>query len=77
MSKVFGHDVALVTIVAPALVTPTIIRDPSDDAILAAALGASADLIVSGDAHLLNLKSLQGIEIVTAATAESRITSGV
>ena len=66
---------SLVTIAAPALITPTIARDPSDDAILAAALGARADLIVSGDAHLLNLKSFQGIEIVTAATADSRITT--
>jgi uncharacterized protein len=64
---------ALVTIVAPALITPTILRDPTDDAVLAAAIGARADLIVSGDAHLLNLKSFQGIDIVTAATADVRI----
>jgi uncharacterized protein len=73
VAEVFGHHVALVTIVAPALMTPTIIRDPSDDAILAAALDASADMIVSGDAHLLNLKTFQGIDIVTAAIANERI----
>jgi hypothetical protein len=28
---------------------------------------------VSGDAHLLNLKSFHGIDIVTAATADGRI----
>jgi len=68
--------VALVTIVMPALITPTIAPDPADDAVLAVAVGASADLIVSGDEHLLNLKSFQGIDIVTAAAAEGRINAG-
>ena len=72
-ARVFADYVALVTIAAPALITPTILRDPTDDAVLAAAIGARADLIVSGDAHLLNLKSFQGIDIVTAATADVRI----
>ena len=31
--------------------------DPDDDHVLACALAAQADFIVSGDAHLLNLKS--------------------
>jgi uncharacterized protein len=43
--------------------------------VLAAALAAQADLIVSGDAHLLDLKSFQGIEIVTAAAVVGRIGS--
>jgi predicted nucleic acid-binding protein len=34
--------------------SPTITRDPADDIVLAAAIGGRADLIVSGDAHLLN-----------------------
>ena len=37
--------------------------------VLATALAAQADLIVSGDAHLLDLKTFQGIHIVTAASA--------
>ncbi len=41
--------------------------------VLAAALAAQADLIVSGDAHLLDLKRLQGIDIVAAAIAVERI----
>jgi putative PIN family toxin of toxin-antitoxin system len=72
-ARVFVDYMALVTIVAPALITPTILRDPTDDAVLAAAIGARADPIVSGDAHLLNLKSFQGIDIVTAVTADVRI----
>jgi uncharacterized protein len=75
VSDVFDGYAALVTIVAPAGITPTVIRDPADDHVLAAALGAQADLIVSGDAHLLDLGKFQSIEIVTAATAVERIGS--
>ena len=44
-------------------------RDPDDDAVLACALAAQADLIVSGDADLLTLQTYDGIRIVDAATA--------
>jgi uncharacterized protein len=71
--RVFIDYLALVTIIAPAVITPTITLDPADDAVLATALGGSVDLIVSGDAHLLNLKSFHNIDIVTAAVVESRI----
>jgi len=49
------------------------LRDPDDAAVLACALGAGADLIVSGDADLLSLKSFQGIPIVTAAESLRRL----
>jgi putative PIN family toxin of toxin-antitoxin system len=75
VSDGFDGYAALVTIVAPAGITPTVIRDPADDHVLAAALGAPADLIVSGDAHLLDLAEFQSIQIVTAATAVERIGS--
>jgi uncharacterized protein len=55
--------------VVPAQITPTVIADPDDDAVLAAALGAHADLIVSGDAHLLNLKRFHHIHILTVNEA--------
>lgn len=44
-----------------------------DDHVLACALAAKADLIVSGDAHLLNLKTYQGVPIVSAAEALARL----
>lgn len=41
-------------------------EDPDDDKFLACAVSAKADVIVSGDAHLLNLKKFKGCPIVTA-----------
>lgn len=64
---------ASVTLVTPALILPTIEHDPDDDAVLACALAAQVDLIVSGDAHLLNLKHFQRIPIMTAALAVASI----
>lgn len=62
----------LAHLVTPALILPTA-PDPDDDHVLACALAAQADLIVSGDAHLLNLKSYQHIPVVTAAAALAQI----
>jgi putative PIN family toxin of toxin-antitoxin system len=70
---VFDGYAALTTIVVPAIIHPTIVNDPSDDAVLACALGAKAELIVSGDRHVLDLKEYQGIPIVTVAEALRRI----
>lgn len=44
-------------------------RDPDDDIVLACAMSAKADYIVSGDKDLLVLKAFRGIPIVTAAQA--------
>jgi putative PIN family toxin of toxin-antitoxin system len=51
-------------------------RDPDDDAVLACALAARADLIVSGDDDLLSLKSFNGIPIVTVAQAVKGLAPG-
>jgi len=40
-------------------------EDPDDNAVLEAALNGRADYIVSGDGHLLRLKSFRGIKIVS------------
>jgi predicted nucleic acid-binding protein len=39
--------------------------DPADDRILACAVAAKADLIVSGDHHLRRLKAFSGIGIIS------------
>jgi len=58
--------------IIPAEIARTV-SDPDDDAVLACALAASVDLIVSGDADLLNLKHYQHITIVSPAQALARI----
>lgn len=63
---------SIVEFVEPAEISRTS-PDPDDDAVLACALAAQADLIVSGDSHLLNLKTYQGIPIVGAAEALKQI----
>lgn len=69
---VMGY-IELATLVTPMPIFPTILRDPDDDHVLACALAAQADFIVSGDKHLLDLKQFQGMHIVTAAQAVKRI----
>lgn len=54
--------------VLPARIAPTA-TDPDDDAVLACALAAGADLIVSGDKRLLNLKHFHRIPILDPAAA--------
>lgn len=62
-----------VEIVTPAPLPPIITADPDDDQVLACALAAHVDAIVSGDADLLDLKNFQGIPILTAAQAIAKI----
>lgn len=66
----------LATLVTPMPISPAILRDPDDDHVLACALTAGADLIVSGDKHLLEIKSYQNIPIITAAEAVKSLTAG-
>jgi putative PIN family toxin of toxin-antitoxin system len=56
-------------------ISPAIAADPEDDVLLATALGAGAEIIVSGDAHLLNLKRYQSIDILTPVQALLRLES--
>lgn len=64
----------LALIVPPPTVPRMVALDPDDDQVLACALAASADLIVSGDKRdLLPLGSYQDIPIVNAREAVGRI----
>ena len=60
-------------IVSPALLLEPICRDPDDDIVIATALGANAELLVSGDDDLLVLRVAGGVPIVNVAEALIRI----
>ena len=53
--------------------TPPSLRDPDDVAVLACALSAGADAIVTGDKDLLTIGSFQGIPIIDTAGALRRL----
>ena len=59
--------------VSPTSTPPVVERDPDDDHVIACALAARADAIVSGDRHLLDLGQHQGIIILTASDALKRL----
>jgi len=63
----------LCKIVTPSVKVKEIVEDPDDDVILACALAARADLIVSGDHHLLKLGRWMGMDILNPADAVQRI----
>lgn len=61
-------------IVSPAaLSVPPGLRDPKDLPVLACAVAAHADAIVSGDQDLLSLGSFEGIPIINAAEVMRRL----
>jgi uncharacterized protein len=64
---------ALAEIITPAALPEPVCRDPDDDEVLALALAAGVDCIVSGDLDLLDLHPFQNIPILTAAQALQRL----
>ena len=55
-------------VLVPGAVTVNVVPDdPDDNIIIACAIEAEVDMIISGDQHLLSLGSYQGIPIVKAA----------
>ena len=75
--EVLADFVEAIELVEPASVPRVVAGDVDDDQVIAAAIAARADLIVSGDRkHLLPLGSHQGIDIVDAAEAVRRIAAG-
>ena len=52
-----------------------IVDDPADNRVLEAAGAASANVIVSGDHHLLELKEWQGIRVMSPADFAAEVGS--
>ena len=48
--------------------------DPDDEIVLAGAIDGKVDLIISGDGHLLSLKSFRDIPIITVRELLDRLT---
>jgi hypothetical protein len=70
---VLGYS-EIATEIVPASISAAVPADPDDAMVLASALAARADMIVSGDSDLLNLKSYQGMPIIAATEALARVT---
>jgi uncharacterized protein len=75
--EVLADYVEVIDLVEPVSVPRVVVGDVDDDQVIAAAVAARADLIVSGDRkHLLSLGRHQGIEIIDPAEAPRRIGRG-
>ncbi len=70
IEQIVDRYAELAAVVQPAVIAPTVLDDPDDDQVLACAVAARADLIVSGDRrHLLPLGSFEGMPIVSPVEA--------
>jgi uncharacterized protein len=63
----------LAEVIDPPPLAQPVCRDPDDDAVLAPARAAQADVIVSGDDDLLSLTSFDSIPILNPAQALARV----
>lgn len=73
----FGTSIAALVTQYTALVPRVVANDADDDHVIAAAVAARAELIVTGDRkHLLPIGSHQGIAIVTAREVVDRLGAG-
>jgi putative PIN family toxin of toxin-antitoxin system len=66
-SEVVSQVARVATVVRPRERLRVVLDDPEDDRVLEAAAAGDVDVIVSGDRHLLRLRTWQGIRIVKAA----------
>jgi uncharacterized protein len=69
-ASLLRHYQGFAHVVQPRTIQRVVPNDPDDDAVIACALAARADLIVSGDRHLHDLGgNYKGIRIVTPSQA--------
>lgn len=64
---------ALAIRVAPAPLPAPVCDDPDDDAVIACAVAANADVVASGDDHLLRLGSYGRTQILTVSALLQRL----
>jgi len=63
----------LAEVIDPPPLAQPVCRDKDDDAVLALALAAQADIVISGDDDLLCLASFEGIPILMPAQALQKV----
>ena len=73
MEKAVALYAALTIKVFPIEALPVVPGDPDDDQVIAAAVAAAADLLVSGEGQLLALGKHAGFRIVTPAEAVTAV----
>ncbi len=61
------------TVVEPQREIAVVREDPADNRVLEAAIAGDADIIVSGDRHLLSLEAFEGISIVSPRDLLTRV----
>ena len=74
LDELLARYLNVAIVVQPQTVPLVVPTDPDDDHVIACALAANAELIVSGDSDLLALKEYQGIPIVSPTEATRMIT---
>lgn len=65
MNAITNQLTILCEIVLPAQRVEIVRSDPADNRIIECALEAKAQYIITGDSHLIELKEVHGISIVT------------
>ncbi|MGH2916670.1 MAG: putative toxin-antitoxin system toxin component, PIN family [Solirubrobacteraceae bacterium] len=84
LARVFGDPVgtvalieAVAIVVAPARRIDAIAADQTDNRVLEAAVAGSVAYVISGDRHLLELGSFEGVAILTPAAFCAQVLDGL
>jgi putative PIN family toxin of toxin-antitoxin system len=69
ISDLTRNLLAFITVINPAKIEHIVIKDPDDDVIIACAIESKSTYIITYDKHLLDIKEISGIKIITPETA--------
>ncbi len=64
-------------LLSPAETLNVVTADPSDNRLLECAVAAGSSVLVSGDRHLLSLRSFRGIDIMTVTDFLAKASTGL